>query len=677
MEKTINRMGIYLIYDKEGIIDAYIPYLLKKMMPELSRLVIVCNGFVNDTGKRSLMKLTKEVYIRENRGFDAGGMKDALTKYLKWEDIWQYDELLLFNDSFFGPFDSFSHVFTDMQHREVDFWSLTKDNGYTKKVPAIQSYFIVIRKPLLQSECFRSYWEDMPYYEEFTDVLNEYEAKFAHYFEIRGYRWDAYIDMKKYDCSKDRNYAFSPYHNVQYELMKQQKYPILKKKLFALDSDTPDYGLNRKMQENFTLALEYIAKHSEYDRNLIWDNILRIYNLRNIQDCCCLRYILSCESSEEIIREKQSVVFIWITNEQSCVEYAERIRDSLKFCDVVVIAENEQIRGQISREVGSSTCRILTAKTEGRIAYLYTECLDTIRRHKYFAVLQDFDCMPTFDLPYTVEASHMWMMAENILGRGDYIRQVEKLFEVEERLGLLVTPYAVHAHYFGNLGNDWGNRYSDVKNLAGYLGAQKFIQKSRKPADWSVCFWCRSKLVPNEIESMVNEEVRLFSNDELLCMTLPYYIQEKGFYSGTVETAYFARLYESTLCIYLKGLVKSCKHRYTFSDFCQLREKEKIEELNRREIKKFLAEHKNVYVYGAGNIAEDISRYSQKYYAYVVSDGQEKPEQFHGRKVRYLSEISLHKDDGIIIALDRKHSLEVLPILEQMGYGDKILRLKM
>lgn len=115
----------------------------------------MCNGFITDAGKGKLTNLSKEIFIRENTGFDAGGFKDALTKFLKWEEIYEYDELLLFNDSFFGPFDSFSHVFSVMEKKDVDFWTLTKDNGYTRKVPAVQSYFIVIRKTLLQSECFQ------------------------------------------------------------------------------------------------------------------------------------------------------------------------------------------------------------------------------------------------------------------------------------------------------------------------------------------------------------------------------------------------------------------------------------------------------------------------------------------------------------------------------------------
>lgn len=100
MKRKTKRIGIYLIYDKEGIVDDYIIYLLQRIKSDLSRIIIVCNGHVNREAIEKLSKISSDIYIRENKGFDAGGFKDALTKYLKWEEIFEYEEMLLFNDSF-------------------------------------------------------------------------------------------------------------------------------------------------------------------------------------------------------------------------------------------------------------------------------------------------------------------------------------------------------------------------------------------------------------------------------------------------------------------------------------------------------------------------------------------------------------------------------------------------
>lgn len=133
--------------------------------------------------------------------------------------------------------------------------------------------------------------------------------------------------------------------------------------------------------------------------------------------------------------------------------------------------------------------------------YLFSEeGIEIIKKYKYFAVLHDFDCTPQYVKPYTVEASHVWSVAENILGRMDYIRQIEEIFEKEKRLGMLVAPNPIHAHYLGEYGDGWDEDYGDIEKLAECLGIQKFIEEDRQPADWSTCFWCRSILIRGELE---------------------------------------------------------------------------------------------------------------------------------------------------------------------------------
>lgn len=175
---------------------------------------------------------------------------------------------------------------------------------------------------------------------------------------------------------------------------------------------------------------------------------------------------------------------------------------------------------------------------------------------------------------------------------------------------------------------------------------------------------------------MTEDGSKQLVNDRVMGRIMPYFIQKKGYYSGTVETTYYARLSESTLNIYLKGFVENCQNQYPFSDFCQLQARGSVERQNRANIKKFIAKHDSVYVYGAGQIAEDISKYSHEYKAYIVSDGQKKPHEFHNKKVWYLSEVVLDENDGIIVAMDQKHSMEVLPNLERLGYAKNIMTLK-
>ena len=96
----MKRLGIFCFYDKEGIVDTYIEYLLSELMTVLDRLIIVVNGQVNEDGKRIFAHYTNDLIIRENRGFDAGAYADVILNVLG-DDIRDWDELVLCNDTFF------------------------------------------------------------------------------------------------------------------------------------------------------------------------------------------------------------------------------------------------------------------------------------------------------------------------------------------------------------------------------------------------------------------------------------------------------------------------------------------------------------------------------------------------------------------------------------------------
>ena len=93
----MKRICIYLTYDKEGIIDKYIGYMLKELKTCVTNLVVVCNEIEVAKGKDILEEYADAIFYRENIGFDAGGFKDALCGFLGWKKVFQYDELVLVN----------------------------------------------------------------------------------------------------------------------------------------------------------------------------------------------------------------------------------------------------------------------------------------------------------------------------------------------------------------------------------------------------------------------------------------------------------------------------------------------------------------------------------------------------------------------------------------------------
>ena len=108
----MKRLLIYLTYDKQKIIDDYIGYFLHSMRKLTETIVVVCNMPYIQKGIHNISDYADQIVYRENKGLDCGGFKDALCQFVGWENLKKYDELILVNDSFYGPFEDIGQIFS-------------------------------------------------------------------------------------------------------------------------------------------------------------------------------------------------------------------------------------------------------------------------------------------------------------------------------------------------------------------------------------------------------------------------------------------------------------------------------------------------------------------------------------------------------------------------------------
>lgn len=255
----MKRIGIFCFYDKEGIVDGYVEFLLEELCCCLSSLVIIINGNVSVKGKLILEKYTDEIYIRDNKGFDGGAYKDVLINMLGWSRIQEYDELVLCNDTFYGPFVSFESIFNDMESTRADFWGLSY--CFNRITNYLQSYFLVFRKQIIKESYMAEYFDKSinSSMSDISDVYSEFEVGLFHYLVNQGYSFAIYSEDNPYDIYKCSNFC-----------IKECKLPILKKKSFS-----PEHIIKNNIMD----ALSYLSLAGTYDIDLILDNIKRTYNL--------------------------------------------------------------------------------------------------------------------------------------------------------------------------------------------------------------------------------------------------------------------------------------------------------------------------------------------------------------------------------------------------------------
>ncbi len=255
------RWGIFAFYDVQGIAGKYIVNYLDSMSKFLSRIVIVCNCELNSNSKAIFHKYTDEIIIRKNIGGDAGAYKYVILNYFEKNEILEIDELILFNDTMFGPFTDMEIIFHKMESLAVQFWGITQNND--AYLPShIQSYFIGIKKEILKSTIFIKFWENLNV--ETNDmkvIVYNFEIMFTLYFQNAGFSWETL-------AGKTKEYLYT----TPFSFLEEKSIPFVKKKSFGL------HGMPQSESEK---VVSFIKNNTNYPMEFIYDEIHRKYE-RNV-----------------------------------------------------------------------------------------------------------------------------------------------------------------------------------------------------------------------------------------------------------------------------------------------------------------------------------------------------------------------------------------------------------
>lgn len=199
----MRRACLFSFYDKDGIVDDYIVYFLKELSKHAERIIFFSNGKLDDEQKAKILPITEEIKIRPNEGFDVMAYKEGL-QLLDYDWGHQFDEVLMVNDTCFGPLFPFSELFGEMAKRDCDFWGVTAHQEMTPNpltgkgvLPYhLNANFIAVRDKMLHSKEFRDYWEALNPAADYISAILSHEAFFTQKFSNLGFKSSCYIDAK-------------------------------------------------------------------------------------------------------------------------------------------------------------------------------------------------------------------------------------------------------------------------------------------------------------------------------------------------------------------------------------------------------------------------------------------------------------------------------------------------
>lgn len=566
------RLAIFLYYDKDGIVDDYIPYLINDLKQCLERIVIVINGYITTEGRARLKELTEDVFVRDNEGFDAAGWKEAMIDYLGWDEIEKYDELILLNDTFFGPFYSFKEIFAQMNTKPIDFWGLTSHGEmpidginaalcpYPTWPEHIQSYFIVIRKAMHKSYEFRRYWEKQPTFASRDEAINKNEVVLTKHFTDAGFVWDVLVDTKDLDGNAPINH----YMYNAYEILSKLRYPIIKRRNFA--APYREY-LDLTVGNQAKKALEYIDKHTNYDINLILDNILRVYNISDIYNNLHLNYILPKETLLKEKHTERKAVVVFHIGYIDMLDYLKQYICSIPEDLDIILTTKPEKNCEIVRSFFEPYLRdrltVLCAKDPGRdLSALLVTARPKLLEYDYICFCHDKKSSQSGAI--TVGAGFQENIIENTLASKAYIMNVINCLEENEYLGLLSTPCPHHGIYFWTVGNRWTCCYEETKRLAKQLNLNVDISPNHQPLAIGTAFWCKKDaLLPLFEYPWVHDD---FPKEPLpddgtlnhaLERILPFVAQSQGYLTGWVMTDEYAAVQITNTQYMLDELVRA------------------------------------------------------------------------------------------------------------------------
>ena len=638
----MNRLCIYLTYDRQKIADRYIGYMLKELKTCVNCLIVVCNQRELLRGANILEEYADEIFYRDNIGFDAGAFKDALCRYMGWDEILKYDELVLVNDSLFGPFKPMRDIFSEMEQKPFDFWGLSGHGegvnsfvGYVQE--HIQSFFLVIRSRLLHSREFRDYWEDMPYFTSFRETIICHEVGFTRYFSGMGYTCGTLADTKANDSENYLN-NYSQYSRISYEMIKKRNFPFFKKKPVTYNT------LYCQTQQNLRQSIDYIDRETSYDIGLVWENLIRTCNIADLQRSLHLQYIISAGQEGEIAGQIAVVIFVaYRESAEYVLEYVQRLNPKWP---VSIIArtdeclEDYQGYGFLCRKAGEDEGIGLLQEFSG---------------YDFVCVLHDTDMTSAVRASCTGK-SYFFNIWENLLRDSRHVAGVAHCFAEEPYLGFLAPPQPNFGEYFQECGKGWDGKYGTVSRIVEETGLYCQVSEEKAPYRVTDNFWIRGGIL-GKLGDIKKEDALYLS------YIWSYLAQDAGYYSGIVEDVEYASMNEVNLNDMLCSLASQVRQQCGgFIDYNGMQERMKACAL-----KAFCGRYARIIIYGAGEEARKYRGIVPDIEAYVVSDGQTKPDEIEGIQVKFLSEMETADDCGIVLLLNRENQKQVIPLLEARG----------
>ena len=493
----MKRAGIFLFYDPEGKVDDYILGCLGSLQEHMDYLLVVSNSPLDETNRKRLESVSSEVMERKNVGYDVGAYRDGL-RHLGWDHMGDYDELVLFNYTFFAPIHPWAGLFERTDKWDTDFWGITehdevRPHPFLPKLVMprhIQSHWIAVRSSLSATKDWRSYWEDMPPIESYNDSIQWHESRFTGYFNALGYRHEVAYNVDDYPS------ANPVFDNAS--LLLQDGCPILKRRnLFHNPLHLDRFAIiGADMLEQARLA--------GYDTDLILSNLARTSKPRDLVTNAGLTWVVPQSASEETYAAAATQKVLAVAH----IFYADMAEEILQRLSVlpkgyylVATTSNEenqaQIRAVMERYGVEGEVRVVASNRGRDIGAFLVDCNDVLASGKWDIVVKIHSKKSVQD-DYNAAQLFKTHLYDNLLNSRAHVANILAEFAAHPSLGMVLAPLP-HMGY-PTMGHAWFTNREPAQAVAKRLGINVPFDKDMPLATYGSMFIAR----PQALAKLVN-----------------------------------------------------------------------------------------------------------------------------------------------------------------------------
>jgi lipopolysaccharide biosynthesis protein len=161
---------LFAHFNKNDKVSSYVFYYLNALKEIGFEIVFITGSsvaLVQDL--EELKKYCPVIIKKQNVGMD----------FYSWKIGWQFiqevqipEQLLLANDSVYGPFFNLREIFNDMNSRIYDLWGMSDSYEIAFH---IQSYFLVLNKKTVNTRFFSSFWKKVYPLKNKDEIVIRYE----------------------------------------------------------------------------------------------------------------------------------------------------------------------------------------------------------------------------------------------------------------------------------------------------------------------------------------------------------------------------------------------------------------------------------------------------------------------------------------------------------------------